>query len=88
MSFPDGLHRIDQWASARKLKVQLYHVGFSGVNHAPETRPRIEIVVQNFVPIPEDVLHKKWVRGNEIVTFDMPAYAIPPKKISTKSVSV
>lgn len=80
MSFPDGLRRIDQWASARKLKVQLYHVGFSGVNHAPETRPRIEIVVQNFVPVPEDVLHKKWVRGNEIVTFDMPAYAIPPKQ--------
>lgn len=88
MSFPEGLRSIHQWASPRKLKIQLYHIGFSGVVQPPESRPKLEIVVQNFVPDPTDVLHKQWVRDGQIIRYDMPAYAIPPKQKKAASRAV
>lgn len=90
MSYPEGMRSIDKWVTPRKLKIKLYHNGFDGVNHDPSTRPQIEIIVQNFVSVPTDVLHKQWIRNGEVIRHEMPAYAIPPKqkKRATKAIEV
>jgi hypothetical protein len=88
LSFPNGVRRIQAWASPRKSKVSLYNVGFGGNNPPAATRPKVSIICQEFSPLANDVLFKKWTRSSETVTLTLPAYAIPPKLLTRTSKSL
>lgn len=77
LSFPNGVRRIEAWESPRKLRITLYNVGYSGRVMPPSQRPTISVVCQQFSPLKDDVLFKKYVRGDDTISIILPAFAIP-----------
>jgi hypothetical protein len=75
--FPDGLRRISEWTSPRRVTVSLYHVGFGHKRYPPSVRPQITVNCQEFIPLPTDVLWKRWNREDRQITLNLPPYAIP-----------
>lgn len=77
LSFPNGIRRIEAWESPRKLKINLYNIGYSGRVMPPSQRPTISVICQQFSPLQDDVLAKKYVKGDETISIILPAFAIP-----------
>jgi hypothetical protein len=86
--FPDGgIPKLNALSRARKpkLRVFLYHTGHVKPFDAPQDRPRVEVVCQEFDPMkapPQISLSKSWISHGKKIDLRLPAYAIPPRELN------
>lgn len=86
--FPDGgIPKLNASSRARKpkLRVFIYHAGHVEPFGAPQDRPKVEVVCQEFNPTkaPSQIsLSKSWVSHGKKIDLPLPAYAIPPGQLN------
>lgn len=82
MSFPQGVRKIDDWATNNNVELILYNVGVSSDAQDPEDRPTLRVVCRRFCPLPEDQLSKSWISKGRKIDFQLPTYAIPDRQLT------